>query len=66
MCAFLITEFPAQSSEPTIVQVELPAVEMTFVGVEDVRAFESVWDQMVDAALSRQESMKFIAGLLRE
>jgi len=66
MCAFLITEFSAQSGEPTIVQVELPAVEMTFVGVEDVRSFESAWDQMVDAALSPQESMKFIAGLLRE
>jgi len=66
MCAFLITEFSAQSGEPTIVQFELPAVEITFVGVEDVRAFESVWDQMVDAALSPQESMKFIAGLLRE
>jgi transcriptional regulator with XRE-family HTH domain len=66
MCAFLITEFPAQTSEPTIVQVELPAVEMTFMGVEDVRAFESVWDQMADAALSPQESMKFVAGLLRQ
>jgi transcriptional regulator with XRE-family HTH domain len=66
MCAFLITEFPAEGSEPTIVQVELPAVEMTFVGVDDVRAFESVWDQMADAALSPQESVKFVAGLLRK
>lgn len=65
MCAFLITEYAAGSDEPTIVQVELPAVEMTFVGAEDVRAFEAVWDQMVDAALSPQESMKFIAGLMR-
>jgi len=65
MCAFLVTDFPARLNEPTIVQVELPAVEMTFSGVEDVRAFESVWDQMVDAALSPQESTTFIAGLLR-
>jgi transcriptional regulator with XRE-family HTH domain len=66
MCAFLITEFAPTVGEPTIVQVELPAVEMTFVGVDDVLAFESVWEHMADAALSPQESAKFIAGLLRE
>jgi transcriptional regulator with XRE-family HTH domain len=66
MCAFLITQFPADVGEPTIVQVELPAVEMTFSGVEDVVAFESNWQHMVDAALSPHESAKFIAGLLRE
>jgi transcriptional regulator with XRE-family HTH domain len=66
MCAFLVTQFPPEAEEPTIVQVELPAVEMTFSGVEDVRAFESVWEHMADAALSPQQSAKFIAGLLRE
>jgi transcriptional regulator with XRE-family HTH domain len=66
MCAFLITEFPPEAGEPTIVQVELPAVEMTFVGVEDVAAFEAVWQHMADAALSPQKTAKFIAGLLRE
>jgi transcriptional regulator with XRE-family HTH domain len=66
MCAFLITQFLPESAEPTIVQVELPAVEMTFVGVDDVAAFESVWQQMAEAALSPQDSAKFIAGLLRE
>jgi len=66
MCAFLITEFPRRADEPTIVQVELPAVEMTFIGVEDVLAFESVWEHMANAALSPQESAKFIAGILRE
>jgi hypothetical protein len=65
MCAFLLTEFPPESAEPTIVQVELPAVEMTFVGVDDVAAFESVWQQMAEAAMSPQDSAKFIAGLLR-
>lgn len=66
MCAFLITRFSPELGEPTIVQVELPAVEMTFLGVEDVEAFESVWQASADAALSSGESAKFIAGLLRE
>lgn len=66
MCAFLITDFRKDTGEPTIVQVELPAVEMTFVGSGDVAAFELVWQQMADAALGPHESAKVIAGLLRE
>ncbi len=66
MCAFLLTEFRPETGEPSIVQVELPAVEMTFVGVEDVHAFESFWRHMADAALSPEESTKFIAGLLQQ
>lgn len=64
MCAFLLTEFRPETGEPAIVQVELPAVEMTFVGVDDVRAFESFWNHMIEAALSPTESRKFITGLL--
>jgi transcriptional regulator with XRE-family HTH domain len=65
MCAFRITQFPPEAGEPTIVQVELPAVEMTFAGVEDVRAFEAMWNQAAEAALSPRESATFIAGLAR-
>ncbi|MBN1174821.1 MAG: helix-turn-helix domain-containing protein [Micromonosporaceae bacterium] len=66
MCAFLVTEFGPETGEPTIVQVELPAVEMTFVGTDDVAAFELVWQQMAGAALDPQSSARLIAGLLRE
>lgn len=63
MCAFLLTEFRPETGEPAIVQVELPAVEMTFVGVDDVTTFDLFWHQMADAALSPTESAKFIAEL---
>jgi transcriptional regulator with XRE-family HTH domain len=65
MCAFLLTEFRPEIGEPTIVQVELPPVEMTFVGEEDVRAFDSFWRHMSDAALSPGRSAEFVAGLFR-
>jgi hypothetical protein len=65
MCAFLLTEFRPESGEPAIAQVELPPVEMTFVGVDDVRAFETFWHHMTEATLSPEESAKFIAGLLQ-
>jgi transcriptional regulator with XRE-family HTH domain len=64
MCAFLMSEFPAESDEPTIVQVELPPVEMTFVGVEDVAAFDAFWTDLAAAALSPRESAAFIGKLL--
>jgi transcriptional regulator with XRE-family HTH domain len=64
MCAFLITEF-RDPMELTIVQVELPAVEMTFTGADDLAAFETAWQRMVDAALDPQKSRQFLAGLLR-
>ena len=66
MCAFLITQFRPDTGEPTIIQVELPAVEMTFLGVDDLAAFESVWQVMTEAALSPHETANFIANLLRE
>ncbi len=66
MCAFMITQFRAATAEPTLVQVELPAVEMSFTGTEDVAAYETVWQRMADAALSPQESADLIAGLLRQ
>jgi len=65
MCAFLITEFRDPAELP-IVQVELPAVEMTFSGAGDLAAFETAWQRLADAALDPQQSHKLIAGLLRE
>ena len=64
MCAFRITDFPATRGEPTIVEVELPAVEMTFVGLEDVKAFELFWKHMTEAALPPRESVALISRLL--
>ncbi|MBM0201764.1 helix-turn-helix domain-containing protein [Micromonospora sp. STR1s_5] len=66
MCAFMITSFRTETQEPTLVQVELPAVEMSFSGSDDVAAYETVWQRMADAALSPQESAELIAGLLRQ
>jgi hypothetical protein len=39
---------------------------MTFAGTDDVRAFESMWNQIAEAALSPPESAEFIAELVRE
>ncbi|WP_328384302.1 helix-turn-helix transcriptional regulator (plasmid) [Micromonospora zamorensis] len=66
MCAFMITNFRTETHEPTVVQVELPAVEMSFSGSDDVSAYETVWQRMADAALSPQKSATLIAGLLRQ
>ncbi|MGH3889767.1 MAG: helix-turn-helix domain-containing protein [Pseudonocardiaceae bacterium] len=64
MCAFIITEF-RELAEPTIVGVELPAVEMHFSGTDDLAAFETAWQRLADAALDPQQSRKLIAALLR-
>lgn len=64
MCAFLITEFRDPAESP-IAQVELPAVEMTFSGADDLAAFETAWQRFADAALDSQQSRKLIARLLR-
>jgi transcriptional regulator with XRE-family HTH domain len=64
MCAFVYTEF----RDPTlgaIVQVELPAVTMTFSGSMDLEAFERTWHAMVDVALTPDESAKLLKSLSR-
>ncbi|MBN1171072.1 MAG: helix-turn-helix domain-containing protein [Micromonosporaceae bacterium] len=63
MCAFLMTEF-ADPRESPIVQVELPAVEMTFSGADDLAAFEIAWQRLVDAALDPKASRQLITVLL--
>ncbi|MBN1171233.1 MAG: helix-turn-helix transcriptional regulator [Micromonosporaceae bacterium] len=64
MCAFIITDFPTSADEPTIVDVELPPVEMTFAGETDVAAFELAWKRMLAAALSPEDSLAFVQGLI--
>lgn len=63
-CAFAITEFrdPAAAA---MVQVELPAVEMTFSGTSDLEAFERTWGSMVEVALDPEASAKLLRGLLK-
>lgn len=64
MCAFVITEFrdPAAAK---IVQVELPAAEMTFSGAADLAAYERTWEAMAGVALDREASAKLLHGLLK-
>jgi transcriptional regulator with XRE-family HTH domain len=65
MCAFILTEF-RDPGESTIAAVELPAVELTFSGADDLAAFETTWQHMLDAALDPQQSRKLITTLLRK
>lgn len=65
MCAFVLTQFQ-DSADPAIVQVELPAVEMTFSGTEDLAAFEKTWAVMSEAALDPGRSSKLLRSLLRD
>src|SRR6266540_3258869 len=65
MCAFILTEF-RDPGESTIAAVELPAVELTFSGADDLTAFETTWQHMLDAALDPQQSHKLITTLLRK
>ena len=61
MCAFLITEF-RDSAESTIVQVELPAVEMTFTGTDDLAAFET-WRGYIPHAITKAGIVQMTRGL---
>lgn len=65
LCGFVITEFRPETGETPIAQVELPPVDLTFHGEKDLAAFEQSWRAMCDAALSPQESTKYLRQLLR-
>jgi len=41
-------------------------VELTFSGADDLTAFETTWQHMLDAALDPQQSHKLITTLLRK
>jgi hypothetical protein len=59
----MMTRF-AGSGE-TVVQVELPAVEISFSGLSDVDEFQKMWDRMDEAALDPQQSARMIRRLVR-
>jgi transcriptional regulator with XRE-family HTH domain len=63
MCAFVATRF-RDPSRCAIVQVELPAVEMTFSGSADLEAFDKTWNCMAEVALDPTNSAHFIQSLL--
>jgi transcriptional regulator with XRE-family HTH domain len=65
LCGFVITEFRAETGESPIAQVELPPVDLTFHGEKDLAAFELLWLAMCEAALSPQESTRYLRQLLR-
>lgn len=62
-CAFVFTEF-RDESEPPIVAVRLPALEMTFSGTDDLAAFDRTWESLVKAALDPQESADLIRSIV--
>jgi transcriptional regulator with XRE-family HTH domain len=64
MCAFVFTEF-RDPADHAIVQIELPAVEMTFSGAADLEAFEKTWHSMAEAALDPKSSSKLLKTMLR-
>jgi transcriptional regulator with XRE-family HTH domain len=64
MCAFVFTQF-RDPADHDIVQVELPAVEMTFSGTADVEAFEKTWNAMAEAALDPKATSHLLTRMLR-
>lgn len=64
MCAFVITEF-RDPDAAKIVQVELPAAEMTFSGAADLEAYERTWHAMADVALDPDASAKLLRAMLK-
>lgn len=62
-CSFSIFDW-ANADDPTLVQIETPAAEVTYTDVEDVQAFETVWSRMCAAALDPDESTTFLQRLV--
>ncbi|MEU7802695.1 helix-turn-helix transcriptional regulator [Micromonospora arborensis] len=58
-CGFTLHDFPA---DPTLVIVETPAAEITFSGAETAD-FVTVWERMVSAALSPDDSLDFVTQM---
>jgi transcriptional regulator with XRE-family HTH domain len=64
-CGFFMVDWK-QTDEPSMVLVETPGAELTFVGADECADFELAWQQMVSAALDPDASRDFIAELLQE
>lgn len=62
MCAFVMTYF-RDPIDQTIVQVELPAIELTFGTQADIERFERTWSSMIESALNPQRSKQFLHQL---
>lgn len=61
-CGFSIWDWNTTEGS-RLVLVETPAAELTFAGPTDVEMFEHVWQGMLEAALSPQESREWIEQL---
>jgi transcriptional regulator with XRE-family HTH domain len=55
-----------QPDEPSMVIVETPAAELTFVGADECADFEESWQRMVTAALGPAASRDLITELLKQ
>ena len=66
MCAFIISDFRPDTGEPTVVDVELPAMEITTSRPEDVATYEVAWRRLEEAALDPNDSLAFIAKMLAD
>ena len=62
MCAFVLTYF-RDPVDQTIVQVELPAVELTFGTLADIERFEYTWSCMTESALDPKRSKQLLQRL---
>lgn len=62
MCAFVMTYF-RDPVDQTIVQVELPAIELTFGTEADIERFEQTWSSMIESALDPKRSKQFLHQL---
>jgi transcriptional regulator with XRE-family HTH domain len=62
VCSFIFTEFTDPAEHP-LVSVQLPALEMTFSGADDITAFERTWSDLAEAALNPTESESLVRSI---
>ncbi|MGL5823732.1 MAG: DUF5753 domain-containing protein [Nocardioides sp.] len=65
MVGFLAVTFK-DPEEPGLVRMETPAIQMVFSGADQVASFDSVWERMLTASLSPDDSMDLIRRLIRD
>lgn len=61
-CGFMMFDFK-ETSEPSMVIVETPAVELSFDAPAQVADFEETWHRLSEMALSPKESIAMIARM---
>ena len=62
--AFMLSDFPPETGEPTVVDIDLDVVDITMSRPDDIAQYERVWRRMTLAALDPDESRAFVAGLI--